>query len=100
MSQVVYKEQKNVFDRATHKGELLLRDVGKEPEAVDVRMDKLGAVVKMFSGMVQMHTRIVPSEGAIESAHRTSLLDDAIQVTIGFTVESGYCLHGRKRRRF
>ena len=58
-----------MFDRALYKGELLLRDVVKQAEAVDIRRDQVGAV---------------------KSTHLTSLPEDAIHVTTGGAVEDGF----------
>ena len=90
MPQAVFKDQKRDYEQAIHKGELGLRDVQKEPEAIDLKRDQVEAAVGVFTRMVRVHVRTATSEGGVKSTDLSSLLGDAIEVTVRGEVEPGF----------
>ena len=74
----MYKKQEKVIYDATHKGEILLRDMVRESAAPDVPRDQVLLVVRAFSAVVQGHLRNVPSNGRVTCTELTTMLEDAI----------------------
>ena len=83
----VCKEQKKVIYDATHRGEILLRDIVRESAAPDAPRDQVLLVARAFSEVVQGHLRNAQSNARVTSTELTTMLEDAIQATVSANAE-------------
>ena len=83
-------ENRRAFKERAHRGELLRRDVDREPFSHDVNRTQVQNIMRTLNVLVTAHISHLTAEQAIRSSNLTTLPDDAITTVIPDGSEDGF----------
>ena len=78
----MHKENRRAFKERAHRGELLRRDVDREPVSHDVNRAQVQKIMRTLNALVTAHISHLTAEQTIRSSNLAILLDEAITTVI------------------
>ena len=82
ISEKVYREDKQAFKERAHRGELLGRDVDREPVSHDVNRGHVQSIMRTLTALVSAHLSHLTADQTTGTSNLGILLDDAITTVV------------------